>query len=54
METNPWDKIFIDDFESAYKIADQNYLRKHQDFDLRARATSSFLPALAFRDKLLL
>jgi tetratricopeptide (TPR) repeat protein len=43
METNPWDKIFINDFESAYTIADQNYSQKHQDFDLRARATSSFL-----------
>ncbi len=41
--TNPWDKIFIDDFESAYKIADQNYLQTSQDFDLRARAISSLL-----------
>jgi len=43
MATNPWDKIFIEDFESAYTIADQNYSQKHQDFDLRARAISSFL-----------
>ena len=35
---NPWDKIFIDDFESAYEIADQNYLLTSQEFDLRARA----------------
>jgi tetratricopeptide (TPR) repeat protein len=41
--TNPWDKIFIDDFESAYKIADQNYLETSQDFDLRARAICSLL-----------
>lgn len=40
---NPWDKIFIDDFESAYKIADQNYLQTSQDFDLRARAICSLL-----------
>jgi tetratricopeptide (TPR) repeat protein len=39
--TNPWDKIFIDDFESAYEIADQNYLQTSQEFDLRARAISS-------------
>lgn len=39
--TNPWDKIFIDDFESAYEIADQNYLQNSQDFDLRARAICS-------------
>ncbi len=38
---NPWDKIFIDDFESAYEIADQNYLQTSQDFDLRARAICS-------------
>jgi tetratricopeptide (TPR) repeat protein len=36
--TNPWDKIFVEDFESAYKIADQNYLQTSQEFDLRARA----------------
>jgi len=41
--TNPWDKIFLDDFESAYKIADQNYLQTSQDFDLRARAICSLL-----------
>nr|WP_288836394.1 hypothetical protein [uncultured Flavobacterium sp.] len=41
--TNPWEKIFIDDFESAYKIADQNYLQTSQDFDLRARAICSLL-----------
>jgi tetratricopeptide (TPR) repeat protein len=43
MATNPWDLIFIDDFESAYKIADQNYCQAYQNFDLRARAISSFL-----------
>ena len=41
--TNPWDKIFIEDFESAYKIADQNYSQTSQDFDLRARAICSLL-----------
>ena len=39
--TNPWDKIFIDDFESAYEIADQNYLQTSQEFNLRARAICS-------------
>jgi tetratricopeptide (TPR) repeat protein len=39
--TNPWDKIFTDDFESAYEIADQNYLQTSEDFDLRARAICS-------------
>jgi tetratricopeptide (TPR) repeat protein len=43
MTTNPWDLIFIDDFESAYKIADQNYFETNENFDLRARARSSFL-----------
>jgi tetratricopeptide (TPR) repeat protein len=43
MATTPWDLIFIDDFESAYKIADQNYSKAYQNFDLRARAISSFL-----------
>lgn len=43
MATNPWDLIFTEDFESAYKIADENYLKTFQDFDLRARAISSFL-----------
>lgn len=43
MASNPWDIIFIDDFESAYKIADQNYSQTYQNFDLRARAISSFL-----------
>src|SRR4051794_31002663 len=41
--TNPWDKIFVDDFESAYKLADRNYLDTRQDFDLRARAICSLL-----------
>ena len=40
---NPWDNIFIDDFESAYIIADQNYSQTYQNVDLRARAISSFL-----------
>jgi tetratricopeptide (TPR) repeat protein len=43
MATNPWDLIFIDDFESAYEIADQNYSKTYQTFDLRARGISSFL-----------
>jgi tetratricopeptide (TPR) repeat protein len=43
LATNPWDLIFIDDFESAYRIADENYLKTFQNFDLRARAVSSFL-----------
>ncbi|GEM_PF-3505542 len=41
--TNPWDKIFIDDFETAYKIADKNFLQTSESFDLRARAICSFL-----------
>ena len=41
--TNPWDKIFLNDFELAYKIADQNYLQTSQVFDLRARALCSLL-----------
>ncbi len=41
--TNPWDKIFVDDFTSAYVIADYNYLKTSQDFDLRARAICSLL-----------
>jgi tetratricopeptide (TPR) repeat protein len=41
--TNPWYKIFEHDFKEAYKIADQNYLQSGEDFDLRARATSSLL-----------
>jgi len=43
MMANPWDSIFINDFQSAYKIADQNYSTTYQTFDLRARAISSFL-----------
>jgi tetratricopeptide (TPR) repeat protein len=43
MPTNPWDLIFTDDFLSAYKIADENYSKTYQNFDLRARAISSFL-----------
>lgn len=36
--TNPWDKIFENNFEAAYVIADHNYSQTSQDFDLRARA----------------
>ena len=43
MATNPWDLISINDFESAYKIADENYSKTYQNFDLRARGISSFL-----------
>jgi tetratricopeptide (TPR) repeat protein len=43
MVANPWDAISINDFESAYKMADQNYSKTYQNFDLRARAISSFL-----------
>ena len=41
--TNPWDKIFVDDFEAAYRIAKENYSESLQRFDLRAMAISSFL-----------
>jgi len=41
--TNPWDEIFFDNFDTAYKIADKNYLETASDVDLRARATCSFL-----------
>ncbi len=37
-KTNPWDKIFTGDFDSAFKIADENYKAGQSDFDLRARA----------------
>lgn len=43
MAANPWDLIYINDFESAYKIADENYSKTYQNFDLRARGISSFL-----------
>jgi tetratricopeptide (TPR) repeat protein len=43
MATNPWDLILTDDFQSAYKIADENYSKTYQNFDRRARAISSFL-----------
>jgi len=43
IETNPWDEIFLDNFDKAYKIADENYLKTCSDFDLRARATCSLL-----------
>ncbi|MDO6432603.1 hypothetical protein Q4E93_18500 [Flavitalea sp. BT771] len=57
MTINPWDSIFIDDFESAYKIADQNYSKTNETFDLRARAISAFLRGnyeKALKDYLLL
>lgn len=41
--TNPWDKIFIDDFESAFKIADKNFKESSSKLDLRSRAIASFL-----------
>jgi tetratricopeptide (TPR) repeat protein len=43
MATNPWELIITDDFESAYKIAEENYSKTYQNFDLRARGISSFL-----------
>ena len=43
MAANPWDLIFTDDFESAYKIADENYSKTYQNVDLRARGISSCL-----------
>ena len=35
---NPWDKIFLGEFEAALQIADENYKVKEDDFSLRARA----------------
>jgi tetratricopeptide (TPR) repeat protein len=35
--TNPWDKIFEGDFESAFQIADQNYKETGSLIDLRTR-----------------
>lgn len=43
MPTNPWELLFIDDFDAAYKVADQNYSATGETFELRARAVSSFL-----------
>jgi tetratricopeptide (TPR) repeat protein len=40
---NPWDEIFLDNFDVAYKIANENYLKTASDFDLRARAKCSLL-----------
>ena len=40
---NPWDKIFIDDFESGFIIANENYLQSADNFNLRARALCSLL-----------
>jgi len=36
--TNPWDKIFLEDFEGALKIANENIALTNSKFDLRARA----------------
>lgn len=41
--TNPWDLIFNEEFELAYKLADENYLKTSEYFDLRARAICSLL-----------
>jgi tetratricopeptide (TPR) repeat protein len=41
--TNPWDEIFLNNFDEAYKIANENYLKTSSDFDLRARAKCSLL-----------
>lgn len=35
---NPWDKIFVHDFASAFDVADENYRVGQSNFDLRARA----------------
>jgi hypothetical protein len=35
---NPWDKIFVGDFDSAFDLADENYRTGQSNFDLRARA----------------
>ncbi|MFZ1677495.1 MAG: hypothetical protein WAT91_09485, partial [Saprospiraceae bacterium] len=40
---NPWDKIFIDDFHTAWDNANSNYLKTQSDIDLRARGVSSIL-----------
>lgn len=41
--TNPWDKIFIEDFTAGYEIANNNYLQTAKKADLWARATCSLL-----------
>ncbi len=35
---NPWDRIFEDDFDSAFDLADENYRAGQSSFDLRSRA----------------
>ncbi len=40
---NPWNKIFELDFDTAYKIADENYRLSQSEFDLRARTKSCLL-----------
>ncbi|HEV8511957.1 MAG TPA: hypothetical protein VGQ59_01700 [Cyclobacteriaceae bacterium] len=42
---NPWDKIFVEDFETALKIADENYKTASNKFDLRARGLIKLLQA---------
>jgi hypothetical protein len=37
-KNNPWDKIFVGDFDSAFDLADENYRTGQSNFDLRARA----------------
>jgi hypothetical protein len=37
-KNNPWDKIFVGDFNSAFELADENYRMGQSNFDLRARA----------------
>ena len=34
---NPWDKIFVGDFYSAFDLADVNHRTGQSNFDLRAR-----------------
>lgn len=38
MIKNPWDKIFVGDFDSAFDLADENYRTGQSNFDLRTRA----------------
>jgi tetratricopeptide (TPR) repeat protein len=43
--TNPWDKMFLEDFDTALKIADENFKNTNHKFDLRARALIKLLQA---------
>lgn len=41
--TNPWEKIFEGEYETAYQWAEKNYALTAQNFDLRAKAICSVL-----------